>query len=97
MMETMATAFASYKIRCNVIAPGLFPPKLAGGTINSLSSGATAAMDWSIVPAERTRKEEGNADRKLYLASKAGAYLNGSVLVVDSGRLGILPFDILRT
>jgi NAD(P)-dependent dehydrogenase (short-subunit alcohol dehydrogenase family) len=72
MMKMMAAAFAPYKIRCNVIAPGLFPSELAGGIINSLSSGATAAMDGSIIPAERARKEEDIADTMLYRASKAG-------------------------
>jgi hypothetical protein len=27
----------------------------------------------------------------LYMASRAGAYLNGSVVVMDGGRLGVLP------
>jgi hypothetical protein len=27
----------------------------------------------------------------LYMAGRAGAYLNGSVVVMDGGRLGVLP------
>ncbi|KAF2005419.1 NAD(P)-binding protein [Amniculicola lignicola CBS 123094] len=44
MMKMLATSFAPYKIRCTVLAPGIFPSDLAGGTINDLGLGAGAAF-----------------------------------------------------
>jgi NAD(P)-dependent dehydrogenase (short-subunit alcohol dehydrogenase family) len=91
MMKMMATAFVPFRIRCNVLAPGLFPSELAGGVISGLSSGKSLGIDASVIPSERTGMEEDIAGAVLYMASKAGAYLNGSVIVVDGGRLGVLP------
>jgi NAD(P)-dependent dehydrogenase (short-subunit alcohol dehydrogenase family) len=90
MMKMMATAYVPYKIRCNVLAPGIFPSELAGGTIANLGPGHRGVFEPSFVPAERPGNEEDIAGAILYLASRAGAYLNGSVVVVDGGRLSTL-------
>jgi len=42
-------------------------------------------------PAERTGSEEDFAGTVLYMASRAGAFLNGETLVTDGGRLSQLP------
>lgn len=91
MMKMMATSFGPYNIRCNVLAPGIFPSDLAVGIISNLDPRQSGAFAKEIVPAERPGKEEDIAGAILYLASKAGAYVNGSVLVVDGGRLAMLP------
>ncbi|OAL51327.1 NAD(P)-binding protein [Pyrenochaeta sp. DS3sAY3a] len=91
MMKMMATSLGPYSIRCNVLAPGIFPSDLAAGIISNLDPGQSGAFAKEIVPAERPGKEEDIAGAILYLASKAGAYVNGSVLVVDGGRLAMLP------
>lgn len=44
-----------------------------------------------LVPEGRAGEDQDIAGMILYLASKAGAYLNGSVLVCDGGRLGVVP------
>ncbi|KAF2736893.1 NAD(P)-binding protein, partial [Polyplosphaeria fusca] len=85
MMKMLATSFVPYKIRCNVLAPGIFPSDLAGGTIANLGPGHGGTFEPSFVPAERPGSEEDIAGAILYMASKAGAYLNGSVVVVDGG------------
>lgn len=90
MMKMLATSFVPYKIRCNVLAPGIFPSDLAGGTINNLGPGHGGVFEPNFVPAERAGEEEDIVGAILYLASRAGSYLNGSVLVVDGGRLGTL-------
>ncbi|PSN70643.1 NAD(P)-binding protein [Corynespora cassiicola Philippines] len=90
MMKMLATSFVPYKIRCNVLAPGIFPSDLTGGIFSNLGPGNAGAFEPSVVPAERAGEEDDIAGAILYLASKAGAYLNGSVVVVDGGRLGTL-------
>ncbi|KAH7386629.1 hypothetical protein DE146DRAFT_176791 [Phaeosphaeria sp. MPI-PUGE-AT-0046c] len=104
LMKMMGTAFVPFRIRCNVLAPGLVESELASGIIASLpkggggdgkeggsSNGAGPGVDEKVIPAGRIGNEGDIAGAVLYMASRAGAYLNGSVLVVDGGRLGILP------
>jgi NAD(P)-dependent dehydrogenase (short-subunit alcohol dehydrogenase family) len=45
----------------------------------------------TIVPVERIGTEEDMAGCILYLTSRAGAYLSGSVMLTDGGSLSILP------
>ena len=90
MTKMLATAFVPYGIRCNVLAPGIFPSELAMGIIGSLEKGPTGEVDRSVVPEGRTGKEEDIAGAVLWMAGRAGGYLNGSVVVVDGGRLGML-------
>lgn len=42
-------------------------------------------------PSERTGSEQDIAGLILFMASQAGAYLNGNAMVTDGGRLGQLP------
>lgn len=86
MMKMLATSFVPYRIRCNVLAPGIFPSDLTGGIFSNMGG----MFEANIVPAERAGNEEDIAGAILYMASKAGAYLNGSVVVVDGGRLSTL-------
>lgn len=91
MMKMMATSFAPYRIRCNVLAPGIFPSDITTGIIGSLDPGQSGSVNGSMIPAERTGSEKDLAGAVLWMAGLAGAYLNGSVVVVDGGRLGMLP------
>lgn len=43
------------------------------------------------IPAERAGEEPEMAGITLFMASKAGGYLNGTTIVIDGGRLSILP------
>lgn len=49
------------------------------------------AIPQHIVPLQRMGEEQEIAGTVLYLASQAGAYTNGAILVVDGGRLGNFP------
>lgn len=60
----------------------------AGG---SMTGGGTISLDKNIVPLGRMGDEVDMAGQILYLASRAGAYLNGNTIVVDGGRLGTFP------
>lgn len=48
-------------------------------------------MARSYLPAERAGSEEDMAGIILYLASRAGAYINGIVMLVDGGKLATIP------
>jgi len=43
------------------------------------------------VPLRRVGTEEDMAGTILFLASRAGAYVNGAVWLVDGGRIGTVP------
>lgn len=43
------------------------------------------------IPAERVGTDEDMAGSILYLTSRAGAYCNGNVVVIDGGRLSLMP------
>lgn len=107
-MKMMSTAFVPFRIRCNVLAPGLVQSDLAEGIIADLprsqgtkedgqkggagkGGGVGGGIDENVIPAGRIGNEEDVAGAVLYLASRAGAWLNGTVLVLDGGRLGCLP------
>ncbi|KAI1429122.1 hypothetical protein F5Y12DRAFT_728182 [Xylaria sp. FL1777] len=88
MMKQFATNLAPYGIRSNVIAPGIYPSEMTGDII-----AGRYADGWpkSVVPEQRAGDREDIAGAILFLASKAGAYINGNVLVTDGGRLGVVP------
>lgn len=48
-------------------------------------------LDKSIVPLGRMGDEADMAGQILYLASRAGAYCNGNIIVIDGGRLTTFP------
>ncbi|KAI4691071.1 uncharacterized protein J4E84_003361 [Alternaria hordeiaustralica] len=79
MTKMMATAFVPYGIRCNVLAPGIFPSELAMGIIGSLEKGPNGEVDRSVVPEGRTGKEEDIAGAVL---------LNSNELLNSPGFLG---------
>ena len=62
--------------------------RAAGG---SMTGESTIPLDTSIVPVGRMGDETDMAGQILYLASRAGAYLNGNTIVIDGGRLGLFP------
>ena len=45
----------------------------------------------SYQPAERAGKQEDMAGTTLYLASRAGSFVNGSVMLVDGGKIATMP------
>lgn len=44
-----------------------------------------------IVPLQRAGDEKDMAGAILYLASRAGAYCNGTIIITDGGRLTTVP------
>lgn len=63
-----------------------------GGVPNHAEAFADAhVMTTDASPAERTGSEEDFAGLILFMASRAGAYLNGETMITDGGRLSQLP------
>ncbi len=95
LTKQLATALVPYDIRANVIAPGLYYSEMtesmykAQGKVETHNVEGTFPKD--TVPATRTGDEQDMAGVILWLCSRAGAYINGNVVVTDGGRLSVVP------
>ncbi|KAJ9144503.1 Short-chain dehydrogenase/reductase SDR [Pleurostoma richardsiae] len=86
MMKQLSTYLIPYKIRCNSIAPGLYPTDMSYPALEVDGESLLAT-----IPAGRTGDAEDISGTILYLASRAGAYCNGMVVLTDGGRLCSMP------
>ncbi|RSM11671.1 hypothetical protein CEP52_002836 [Fusarium oligoseptatum] len=91
--KQLAVTLPQWGIRTNCIAPGLFPSEMSEPIVKLYSndSGQPGAVPSEMVPLQRMGDEKDMGGTLLYLASRAGAYTNGAVIVVDGGRLGNFP------
>ena len=83
LTHSMALEWARAGIRVNAIAPGYFETEINSDYIQS---GAAAAMIKRI-PMRRLGAIDELAGPLLLLSSDAGAYMTGSVIIVDGGHL----------
>ncbi|KAG9251255.1 uncharacterized protein F5Z01DRAFT_288502 [Emericellopsis atlantica] len=92
-VKQLSVALPQWNIRANCIAPGLFPSEMSEPIVKRYagSSGTPGAVPTSMIPMGRMGSEEDMAGTLLYYASRAGAYTNGDVIVVDGGRLNTFP------
>lgn len=67
----------------------MFPSELAKGLIGDRDPGKEAYGDPNFIPARRFGGDEEMAGTVLYLASRAGGFCNGMVLMADGGRLSV--------
>ncbi|KAL7626491.1 Short-chain dehydrogenase/reductase sat3 [Parahypoxylon ruwenzoriense] len=88
-----STNLANYGIRTNALAPGLFPSELAMGLIASRDPSKEAFEDLLFIPARRFGGDEEMAGSVLYLASRAGSFCNGLILVNDGGKISTIPSE----
>ncbi|GAP87771.2 putative short chain dehydrogenase reductase [Rosellinia necatrix] len=88
-----STNLSPYGIRANVMAPGLFPSDVGQGLIQGRDPAKEDPSELRFIPARRFGGEEEMAGTVLYLASRAGAYCNGLVLVNDGGSLATMPSE----
>ena len=95
LTKQLATTLVPYDIRANVIAPGLYYSEMTQGLYDAQGKTATHNVEGTfakeVVPATRTGDEQDMAGVILWLCSRAGAYINGGVVITDGGRLGVLP------
>ncbi|RYP38766.1 hypothetical protein DL766_000766 [Monosporascus sp. MC13-8B] len=88
MVKQLPTGLVPYGIRANVIAPGLYPSEMTGYHIDM---GEKDGWSKQFITEQRPGSIQDIAGVILFLTSKAGAYVNGNVLLTEGGRLGIIP------
>jgi len=95
LTKVLATTLVPYDIRANVIAPGLYYTEMTHDMYTAQGKteihNVEGTFDKAVVPATRSGDEEDMAGVVLWLCSRAGAYINGCVVVTDGGRLSVLP------
>ena len=82
LVRNLAVEFGQHNIRVNAIAPGLIKTDFARALWENPDILKTAL---SGTPMGRIGEPEEIAGAAVYLASKAGAYTNGQMMVVDGG------------
>ena len=80
LTRTFASHLAGRNITANAIAPGPFPSKMTAGVAQTMGEEIR-----KHVPLKRWGEPADMAGAAIYLASKAGAYVSGAVLLVDGG------------
>jgi NAD(P)-dependent dehydrogenase (short-subunit alcohol dehydrogenase family) len=83
--RSLAKALGRDHITVNAIAPGPFPSKM-----HDTSSDATQQSIATYVPLGRAGSAEDAEGAVVFLASRAGAYVNGHVLPLDGGYIAAL-------
>ncbi len=83
LTKSLALEWARYQIRVNAIAPGYVETDMNRDALNSEAGAAMVKR----VPQRRIGKPQDLDGALLLLASEAGSYMTGSVIVVDGGHL----------
>ncbi|KAF8645151.1 hypothetical protein AX16_007979 [Volvariella volvacea WC 439] len=84
--KLLANLLAPWGIRSNVLAPGVWPTEMTTSPTPDIKLDPAVLAE--TVPLRRVGTEEDMAGAVLFLASRAGAYVNGAVWLVDGGRVG---------
>lgn len=80
LVKSLAKRLGPEHITVNAIAPGFFESEMT-----VITSDEMRAMVTGMVPRRRTGTPEDMAGAAIYLASRAGAYVTGSVIPVEGG------------
>ncbi|NLU78282.1 SDR family oxidoreductase [Micromonospora sp. HNM0581] len=77
-------------VTANVIAPGSFPSRMMAGVLEAMGEEIAA-----VTPLQRIGRPDDIVGTAIYLCSRAGSYVTGSVVTVDGGlstaRTGYVP------
>jgi NAD(P)-dependent dehydrogenase (short-subunit alcohol dehydrogenase family) len=84
LTQVMAKEWGQYNIRVNAIAPGIIKTRLSEALWKDTVVNAKAI---SQIPMMRLGEPEELAGAVVFLASRAGSYVNGETIVVDGGRV----------
>ena len=83
MTHVLARALAPQRITVNAVAPGPFESKMMAETLERFKDAIVASC-----PLGRIGEPDDMAGVAIYLASRAGAYVTGTVIPVDGGISG---------
>ncbi|KAI0816101.1 short chain dehydrogenase [Xylaria sp. FL0064] len=86
LIKHLSVVLPQWDIRANLICPGLYPSEMSAAIL-----ARSGPIVKSQVPLERAGNGQDMGGAILYLASRAGAYCNGTVVVTDGGRLTTFP------
>lgn len=83
--RSLAKALGKDQITVNAIAPGPFPSRM-----HDTGSEATQKSIATYIPLQRAGEAEDAQGAIIFLASRAGAYVNGHVIPLDGGYIAAL-------
>lgn len=80
LTRVLAKELGPQHVTVNAIAPGPFPSKMMAATLDAFGEAIAAA-----VPMKRIGRDDDMAGIAVFLASRAGSYVNGAIIPVDGG------------
>jgi len=80
LTRVLARELGPQHITVNAVAPGPFPSKMMAATLDAFGEAIAAAA-----PLRRIGRDDDMAGIAVFLASRAGSYLNGAIIPVDGG------------
>ncbi|OTB00891.1 hypothetical protein M426DRAFT_323896 [Hypoxylon sp. CI-4A] len=88
LVKQLSVVLPQWDIRANAVCPGIFPSDMVAAIYPFLKGGQAPK---NMIPVGRAGDDQDMGGVILYLASRAGGYNNGAVIVTDGGRLTTFP------